>query len=259
MGGPKLGTGSFAQIYKQSISEDKADTTAMMTPIYPYKMNALHYFAMTSNVAGAEECFKNRVKFHLDQFGMSPLDYAFETQDKLIIEAVLTGIDQMENEEKLKILRTLPLNKLLQHPAAVLANILLQSGASLPIDSKFGKGNAVPTLFPIKGQRFGESGLPYYSVEVAAQLHPPKLVKPKSKNRPVSTWLLNNPVPRNFTDESLELLGAIVDCANDEIVRSKPITLYLNRKWDSYGFNFYFCQFVMFITLLLSLTALDST
>jgi hypothetical protein len=71
--------------------------------------------------------------------------------------------------------------------------------------------------------------------------------------------VLNNPVPRNFTDDSLKLLASIVDCSNDEIVRSKPITLYLNRKWDSYGFNFYFMQFIMFVTLLMALTALDST
>lgn len=73
----------------------------------------------------------------------------------------------MDNEEKLKILRTLPLNLLVQHPAPVLANILLQSGASIPMDTKFGNGYSVPTLFPIKGHGFGESGLPYYSVEVA--------------------------------------------------------------------------------------------
>lgn len=57
----------------------------------------------------------------------------------------------MENEEKIRILRTLPLNLLVEHSAPVLANILLQSGASVPIDSKFGKGTPIPTLFPIKG------------------------------------------------------------------------------------------------------------
>jgi hypothetical protein len=65
----------------------------MSMPIYPYKLNALHYFAMTSNVAGAEACFANKVKFTLDQFGKSPLDYAIATEDKLIIETILTGID----------------------------------------------------------------------------------------------------------------------------------------------------------------------
>ena len=64
-----------------------------MTPIYPYKLNALHYFAMTSNVAGAEACFEHGVKFTIDAFGKSPLDYAIASKDKLIIEAVLGGID----------------------------------------------------------------------------------------------------------------------------------------------------------------------
>jgi hypothetical protein len=119
-------------------------------PIYPYKLNALHYFAMTSNVAGAEACFENKVKFTIDSFGKSPLDYAIATKDKLIIETILSGIDSMENEEKVKILRTLPLNLIVEHPAPVLASILLNYGASVPAESKFGKGNTLPTLFPIK-------------------------------------------------------------------------------------------------------------
>ncbi len=65
----------------------------MSLPVYPYKLNALHYYAMTSNVAGAQACFANKVKFCLDAFGKSPLDYAIETEDKLIIDAILSGIE----------------------------------------------------------------------------------------------------------------------------------------------------------------------
>ena len=78
------------------------------------------------------------MKFTLDSFGKSPLDYAIETNDKLIIEAILGGIEQMENEEKIKILRTLPLHVLVTYSAPVLANILLQYGASAPESTKFG-------------------------------------------------------------------------------------------------------------------------
>ena len=258
LGGPKLGTGTFGEIYCQSVVKDKEDTTTMKMPIYPYRLNALHYFAMTSNVTGAEVCFENKVKFTLDAFGKSPLDYAIATKDKLIIETILNGINSMDSEEKVKILRTLPLNLIVEHPAPVLANILLSFGASIPVEAKFGTGQTLPTMFPIKGLGFGESGLPIYSTEVAKQLHPPKLLKPKSKLRPISTLVLNNPVPRNFTEESLALLASITECDNDEVVRSKPITIYLNRKWDSYAYNFYFFQFIMFIVLLMSLTALDS-
>jgi hypothetical protein len=71
-------------------------------------------------------------------------------------------------------------------------------------------------------------------------LHPPEQYKKSSKKKPVSTIVLNNPVPRNFCDESIELLGNIVDCGNDEIVRTKPIVIYLNRKWDAYAYKFFF-------------------
>ena len=40
-----------------------------MTPIYPYKLNALHYFAITGDVEGAEACYAKRVKFTIDEFG----------------------------------------------------------------------------------------------------------------------------------------------------------------------------------------------
>ena len=51
---------------------------------------------------------------------------------------------------------------------------------------------------------------------------------------------MNNPVPRNFTKASLKLLNAIVECENDDIVKSEPITIFLNRKWDTYGYKFHF-------------------
>jgi hypothetical protein len=44
--------------------------------------------------------------------------------------------------------------------------------------------------------------------------------------------VINTPVPSNFSPESLELLANIADCGDDSILRSKPITLYLNRKWQ---------------------------
>lgn len=178
LGGPKLGIGSFSALYSSSINKDKLDLAILTTPIYPYRLNALHYFSKASNVEGARACFENKVKFSLDAFGKSPLDYAIETGDKLIIETILGGIDQMETEEKIKILRTLPLNTLVEHPAPVLANILLQYGTSVPEPSKFGKGLKLPTLFPAKGLKFGESGFPYYSAEVAKKIHPPSYVKP---------------------------------------------------------------------------------
>lgn len=156
-------------------------------------------------------------------------------------------------------MRTLPLSLLVDHPASVLTSLLSQSGFSEPVPSKFGDGLTIPTLYPIKRLNFAESGVPFYSAEVAKKLHNPALAAKKgARNRPISTFVLNNPIPKNFTDEGMKLLDAIIDCSNDEIVRCKPITLFLNRKWDSYAYKFYFFQFLMFILNLVTLTALFS-
>lgn len=80
----------------------------------------------------------------------------------------------------------------------------------------------------------------------------------KTRNRAIATTVLNNPVPYPYTDQSLELLEAIIDCKSDEVVRSKPITLYLNRKWNAFAYHFYLFNFVMFVTLLLALTFMDT-
>ncbi len=57
IGGPINSTGSFAEIYLDALAEllDTNSVTARKTlqmPVYPYNMNALHYFAMTHNAEG---------------------------------------------------------------------------------------------------------------------------------------------------------------------------------------------------------------
>lgn len=79
---------------------------------------------MTANVEGAKLCFENKVKFMLDSFGKSPLDYAIESKDRLIIEAIMVGIFETEASERSKIMRTLPLSLLLEHPSGVLGLLL---------------------------------------------------------------------------------------------------------------------------------------
>ena len=69
---------------------------------------------------------------------------------------------------------------------------------------------------------------------------------------------MNNPLPKNFTGESLELLKSISECNIDEIVRTTPVTLFLNRKWNTFGFWFYLYQFTMLSLMLASLTILDA-
>jgi hypothetical protein len=70
------------------------------------------------------------------------------------------------------------------------------------------------------------------------------------RRRAVSTSVLNNPVPRNATENSLSLLKFIGECKSDEVVRSKPITIYLNRKWNAFAYRFYLLQIFVFMMMM---------
>ena len=50
----------------------------------------------------------------------------------------------------------------------------------------------------------------------------------------------------------MNLLKGIGECKSDDVVRSKPITIYLNRKWNALAFNFYLFTMVVFLILILS-------
>lgn len=150
---------------------------ALSIPIYPYKLNAAHYFAMTGNVRGIEICFEKEINFIQDVFGKTPLDYANDSKDKLIIEAVLKGIFETKPKERTKILRTLRLSTLLANPNSIVANILQNYGAEEPEVVKFKEALQIPKLFPLKDNLYTESGLPVYSADVAKVLHPTNLVK----------------------------------------------------------------------------------
>lgn len=68
MGGPVMSTGSFAGIYntayKQATEEGVATATkelaieTLLTIIYPFRINALHFFAIDGNVDALAFCFK---------------------------------------------------------------------------------------------------------------------------------------------------------------------------------------------------------
>ena len=59
LGAPTLSTASFGAIYEEAYANEDLDT--LKTPIYPYKINALHYFALESNVDAVLYCFKKNV------------------------------------------------------------------------------------------------------------------------------------------------------------------------------------------------------
>ena len=96
------------------------DLETLKQPIYPYKVNALHFFALTGNAKAIRICFENNVKFIQDVFGKTPFDYAVQTDNKVTIQAILQGILICEQKERTRIMRTLPLDTLLAHPVDIL-------------------------------------------------------------------------------------------------------------------------------------------
>ena len=59
----------------------KEDKLSLQSPIFPYKVTALHYFVLSSNIEGIKFCFENGVKFGRDCFGSNPLDYALASKN----------------------------------------------------------------------------------------------------------------------------------------------------------------------------------
>jgi hypothetical protein len=55
-------------------------------------LNALHYFVITKNLKGVEYCFICGVPFIIDDYGKSPFDYAKQSKNRKILDAVLKGI-----------------------------------------------------------------------------------------------------------------------------------------------------------------------
>ena len=98
----------------------------------------------------------------------------------------------------------------------------------------------------------GTSSMDIYSVEVSKQLHPPT----DQSSAIVKAYVLVNPIPQDFTDNSLKLLTLIKESDNDELLKTKPIQLVLARKWEMFTSTFYQIQFFAFVAILISLTIL---
>ena len=63
--------------------------------ILPYRLNALHYFAITTDIVNVKICFENNVKFIKDTFGKHPLDYANESKNSVFIHQMIEIINTL--------------------------------------------------------------------------------------------------------------------------------------------------------------------
>lgn len=64
----------YSAVYEHALA--KQDFDVFKRGIYPYQVNALHYFVMKKNALAIQLCFKIGVPFLKDVFGQTPLDYA---------------------------------------------------------------------------------------------------------------------------------------------------------------------------------------
>jgi len=53
-GGPTHSTASFGELYNNAFI--RRDLETLQTPIYPYRLNALHWFALSGHNEGIEYC-----------------------------------------------------------------------------------------------------------------------------------------------------------------------------------------------------------
>jgi hypothetical protein len=78
-GGVNISATSFDKFYSRALVE--GNLAVLKTPIYPFFVNALHYFAIAANTDGITYCIENDVPFMNDLFGKNPLIYALESKD----------------------------------------------------------------------------------------------------------------------------------------------------------------------------------
>jgi hypothetical protein len=76
-GGPSYTTGSFGFLYDKAY--ERRDLETLKTPIYPYRVNSLHWFALSGNNEAIEYCIQNGVKFQYDIWGKNPRYFAIKS------------------------------------------------------------------------------------------------------------------------------------------------------------------------------------
>lgn len=91
------------------------------------------------------------------------------------------------------------LNTLLEYPTASLGTLLKDAGSSEPLESKICKGTSIPKIFPLEQKEYADSYDTIYDLKIQEQLHSRLNLDENSRKRPVSTYILNNPVPKTFS------------------------------------------------------------
>jgi hypothetical protein len=86
---------------------------------------------------------------------------------------------------------------------------------------------------------FAHSTAPMYGAEVAKALHPTVETADSEDATLILTHMISNPVPRDFSVESIALLKNLLETEEDALLVSRPVNFWLVRKWNSYAYRFY--------------------
>mmetsp|Transcript_22378 Transcript_22378/g.16862 ORF Transcript_22378/g.16862 Transcript_22378/m.16862 type:complete len:103 (+) Transcript_22378:952-1260(+) len=78
--------GTFGELYDRAYADE--DIEQLKEVIYPYQCNALHYFAISTNMEAITYCFANGVDFIVDIYGKTPLHYAKESHNVLMVDTI---------------------------------------------------------------------------------------------------------------------------------------------------------------------------
>jgi len=55
----------------------------------------------------------------------------------------------------------------------------------------------------------------------------------------MATYMMTNPVPGDFSSESIALLYNLKETPNEALLITIPVAYLLKRKWNKYGYAFY--------------------
>jgi len=132
--------GTFGELYDRALTDE--DVEQLKEVIYPYQCNALHYFAISKNIRGLTYCFENNIDFIVDIFGKTPLHYAKESNNILMVDTIYKCIYNLKEERAINAMKLLPLYELQNTNS--LGKLLDKYGVSRPAAVKFAKELSIP-------------------------------------------------------------------------------------------------------------------
>jgi hypothetical protein len=193
----------------------------------------------------------------VDLFGNTPLEYALKSKDLAAVNAVYEGLNSLSDNERNSVLQKISINSLVREITPDLDKVISDGGTSIPLTQSFSYVVEIPKNYPLKkgDVKFAVSSCPIYGHPIKNALHPEAdhAYGEDEDLALVDTRIINTPIPRDFSEDSISLLDTIQNLESDEILKSKVITKILDRKWALYGKKFYLVQLVLYICLMLSL------